>query len=238
MHPCGGSGQGYAQSTQYTRLADQKGFIVIFPSTRNDNNCWGVNTAADLSHGQNGDNAGLNNMIQYTIKTYSADANKVFVTGSSSGCMMTNVMMATYPDVVKAGSCYSGVAAGCLAGSPGASPGTADPRCANGQIQKSQADWVAQAKAMYPSWNGPYPRMMTWHGTADNVVRYANLAEQLKQWSGLLGVSFSNNVTNSPQSGYTKMVCGDGTKLVGYSAVNVGHTVPVHADEDLKWFGL
>lgn len=80
--------------------------------------------------------------------------------------------------------------------------------------------------------------MMTWHGTADNVVRYANLAEQLKQWSGLLGVSFSNNVTNSPQSGYTKMVCGDGTKLVGYSAVNVGHTVPVHADEDLKWFGL
>lgn len=79
-------------------------------------------------------------MIQYTIKTYSADANKVFVTGSSSGCMMTNVMMATYPDVVKAGSCYSGVAAGCLAGSPGASPGTADPRCANGQIQKSQAD--------------------------------------------------------------------------------------------------
>ena len=53
-----------------------------------------------------------------------------------------------------------------------------------------------------------------------------------------MGVSFTNNVTNTPQSGYTQLVYGDGTKLVAYSASGVGHTVPVHEDVDLKWFGI
>ncbi|CAI9636243.1 carbohydrate esterase family 1 protein [Alternaria burnsii] len=238
LHYCGGTGEAYAQSTKYNSLAEQKGFINIFPSTKKDNNCWEVNTAKGLSRDAGGDNQGLNNMIQYTIKKYGADPAKVFVTGSSSGCMMTNVMMATYPDVIAAGSCYSGVAAGCVAGSPGASPSTADPRCANGQVIKTQAEWVAQVKAMYPGYTGTYPRMATWHGTADTLVKIPNLGEQLKEWSGLLGVSFTKNVTNTPQSGYTQMVYGDGTKLVGYSALNVGHTVPVHEAEDMKWFGL
>ncbi|EMD58531.1 hypothetical protein GGP41_005989 [Bipolaris sorokiniana] len=238
LHPCGGSGESYAASTKYNTLSEQKGFITIFPSTKKDNNCWEVNTAKGLSHDAGGDNQGLNNMIQYVIKTYSADPAKVFVTGSSSGCMMTNVMMATYPDVVKAATCYSGVAAGCVAGSPGASPSTADPRCANGQVIKTPAEWGAQVKAMYPGFNGQYPRFMTYHGTADTLVKYPNLGEQLKEWSNLLGVSFTRNVTNTPQNGYTSMIYGDGTKLVGVSAQNVGHIVPTHENEDMKWFGL
>jgi acetylxylan esterase len=32
------------------------------------------------------------------------------------------------------------------------------------------------------------------------------------------------------------MVYGDGTQLIGYSALNVGHTVPVHETVDLAWF--
>lgn len=224
--------------TKYNSLSEQKGFITIFPSTKKDNNCWEVNTAKGLSHEKGGDNQGLNNMIQYTIKKYSADPAKVFVTGSSSGCMMTNVMMATYPEVFSAATCYSGVAAGCVAGSPGASPSTADPRCANGQVIKTQQEWVSQVKAMYPGYTGSYPRMMTYHGTADTLVKIPNLGEQLKEWSGLLGVSYTRNVTNTPQNGYTQMIYGDGTKLVGISAAGVGHTVPVHETEDLKWFGL
>jgi acetylxylan esterase len=177
-------------------------------------------------------------MIKWTTQKYNADTTKIFSTGSSSGCMMTNVVMATYPDVFAAGTCYSGVAAGCAAGSPGASPISADPKCANGQVIKTSAQWVAQVKAMYPGYSGKYPRMMTYHGTADSLVKIPNLGEQLKEWSGLHNVAFSKNVTNSPQNGYTRIVYGDGTKVVGVSAQNVGHTVPVHEDEDLKWFGI
>ncbi|KAF2003302.1 carbohydrate esterase family 1 protein [Amniculicola lignicola CBS 123094] len=238
LHGCGGTGEQYAQMTKYNTLSEQKGFITIFPSTKKDNNCWEVNTAKGLSRDAGGDNQGLASMIKYTISKYTADATKVFVTGTSSGCMMTNVMMATYPDLFAAASCYSGVAAGCLAGSPGASPQSADPACANGQKVKTAAEWGVIVKAMYPGYNGSYPRLATWHGTSDTFVHYKNLAEMLKEWSGLMGVEFTKNATDVPQSGYTQMVYGDGTKLVAYSAKGVGHTVPVHEADDLVWFGL
>lgn len=60
----------------------------------------------------------------------------------------------------------------------------------------------------------------------------------MKEWSNVLDVSFSSNQTNTPISGYTKEIYGDGTKLVGISCANVGHTPPVRTDDDLTWFGL
>ncbi|KAK3324088.1 Alpha/Beta hydrolase protein [Cercophora scortea] len=238
LHYCGGTGQAYSQGTKYNALADTKGFVVLYPSAGHDSNCWDVASTKTLTHDGGGDSTGLANMIKWAITKYNADPAKVFVTGSSSGCMMSNVMAATYPEMFSAVSCYSGVAAGCLAGSPGSSPQSADQACANGKHIKTGAEWAAQAKAMYPGYNGTYPRFLIWHGEADNFVTYANLAEELKQWSAILNVPFTKNNTNTPQSGYTQIVYGDGTKLIGYSAKGVGHTVPVHEDADLKWFGI
>ncbi|KAI0165438.1 carbohydrate esterase family 1 protein [Hypoxylon sp. FL1284] len=238
MHPCGGSGQQYYQQANYDQQANSKGFIVVYPTTTKDSNCWDVASSQSLTHDGGGDSTGLINMVKYLIDKYDADPSKVFATGSSSGCMMTNVMLAVYPDMFAAGSCYSGVAAGCLAGSPGSSPTSADQTCATGRVVKSGDQWASQVKAMYPGFSGSYPRMQTLHGTADHFVEYSNLAEQLKEWSALLGVQFSGNTTNSPDQGYTKMTYGDGSKLVGYSAANVGHTVPVHPDLDLAWFSI
>lgn len=177
-------------------------------------------------------------MVDYIINTYRADRNKVYVTGTSSGCMMTNVLAATYPDRFAAATCYSGVAAGCMAGSPGSSPISSDRVCSDGKIIKTGQQWADQVKSMYPGYNGAYPRFKTWHGTADNLVYYRNLLEQIKEWSTIQGVSFSRNETNTPQSGYTTMIYGDGTKFVAVSAAGVGHVVPTHEDLDFKWFGL
>jgi hypothetical protein len=65
---------------------------------------------------------------------------------------------------------------------------------------------------------------------------YPNLGQELLEWSDVLEVSFNYNLTNTPQSEYTEMVYGDGTQLIGYSAVGVGHTVPVHETVGLAWF--
>ncbi|KAI0892350.1 carbohydrate esterase family 1 protein [Annulohypoxylon nitens] len=238
LHYCGGTGPAYYQMANYDTYADAQGFIVVYPSTKKDSNCWDVASEKTLTNNGGGDSTGLVNMIKYLIEKYNADPTKVYSTGSSSGCMMTNVLLAVYPDVFAAGSCYSGFAAGCLAGSPGSSPQSADPVCASGQNIKTGEEWAQQVKSMYPSFNGTYPRMQTFHGTVDYLVNIRNLGEQLKEWSALLGVEFTKNVTNTPQSGYTQMVYGDGTKLVGYSANNVGHTVPVHHQLDMAWFGL
>lgn len=177
-------------------------------------------------------------MVNWAKSTYNADSSKIFVTGTSSGCMMTNVMMATYPDVFEAATCYSGVAAGCLAGSPGSSPSSADPTCANGRNIKTGEQWAAQVRAMYPGYTGDYPRLMTYHGLADTFVHWLNLGEQLKEWSTIMGVSFNHNNTNTPRQGYTQIVYGDGTQLVGVTAQGVGHVVPAIEDLDLQWFNI
>jgi acetylxylan esterase len=238
LHPCGGTGSQYFGQTQYTSIADSIGAILIYPSSPKDNNCWDVATTQTLTHDGNGDSQVLASMVDYVLSTYGGDPSKVFVTGSSSGCMMTNVMSAVYPELFAAASCYSGVAAGCLAGSPGSSPTTADPACAAGQIQKTGEEWAEQVRAMYPGYEGAYPRFLTWHGEADYFVNYPNLAEQLKEWSALHGVELTSEEQNTPDSGYTKMIYGDGTQLVGISAAGVGHTVPVHPQQDFEWFGL
>jgi acetylxylan esterase len=220
-------------------LSEQYGYIVIFPSARTTlEHCWDVATKASNTHSGGSDSLALVNMIKYTINTYNADPKKVFVTGASSGAMMTNLLAATYPDVFAAGSAYSGVPAGCLLGSPGSGPLSADPACAGGEAIKTAQQWGDIVRNAYPGYNGSYPKMAIWHGTADNVVLYPNLAETLKQWSNVLQVTFSSNQTNTPESGYTKMIYGDGTKLVGYSASGVGHVVPAHETDDLKWFGI
>ncbi|KAK1836419.1 PHB depolymerase family esterase [Podospora conica] len=238
LHGCGGSGPAYASQSKYQPLAEQKGFVVLYPSSKRDSNCWDVATKQTLTHNGGGESNGLANIVNWAITNFGADPAQVFVSGTSSGCMMTNVMVSTYPELFKAASCYSGVAAGCLAGSPGSSPTSADQTCAQGRIQKTGEQWAQAVKGMNPGYTGAYPPMMTFHGEADNFVSYANLAEQLKQWSTIFGVSFTKNTTNTPLPGYTQIVYGDGTKLVGYSARGVGHVVPVHEASDMKWFGL
>ena len=175
--------------------------------------------------------------VNYVVEQYNADADRVFIIGVSSGAMMGNVLSAIYPDVFAAASVYSGTAAGCMAVPAGTPPNPYDP-CGLGHIIKTGAAWGSIVHGYNPRYTGSYPRMQIWHGTADTTVVYQNFIEELKEWSNVLGADFARNVTNSPQSGYTQMVYGSGNTLVGYSARNVGHTVPIHTTQDLSWFGL
>ena len=212
--------------------------MVIYPSTSHDFHCWDVASAESLTRGGAGDTTGLASMVNYAISEYGVDPARVSVTGSSSGCMMTNVMVAMYPDLFSSASCYSGMPAGCLAGSPGSSPISADPACANGQVQKSGEEWAQIVNDMDPDYSGPRPKFMTLHGTADSLINIQNLEEQIKMWSTVLGVELAEENPNTPEQGYTQMVFGDGSQFVAYSAAGVGHTVPVHEDLDLQWFGI
>lgn len=223
---------------KYTSLADDKGFVILFPTTKRDSNCWDVDSPESLTRDGGGDTTGLANIVKWAVRKYGADPSKVFLIGISSGCLMTNVMAATYPDLFAAASCYSGAPAGCLAGSGGSSPDTTDGICTSGQNIKTPAEWADVARAMYPGYTGPYPRFQTWHGDADDVVSYVNFGEQLKQWSALLGVSNPQNITDTPVLGTTQIKFGDGTKLVGYSVRGGGHPIPPYEAVDLEWFGL
>jgi acetylxylan esterase len=89
IHYCTGSAQAYYSGSPYAQLAEQYGFVVIYPSSPHSGTCWDVSSKATLTHNGGGDSNGIANMVTWTINKYNADTCKVFVTGSSSGAMMT-----------------------------------------------------------------------------------------------------------------------------------------------------
>ncbi|OBT68214.1 hypothetical protein VE03_02229 [Pseudogymnoascus sp. 23342-1-I1] len=236
MHYCGGTGPKFYNHTRWADIADTKGFIVVYPDTPNlKDKCWDVASNQTLTRDGGGDSQSIANMVKYTIAKYDADKSKVFMTGWSSGSMMTNVMAAAYPDLFAAGSAYAGTSAGCAAG-PEVDYWNAD--CAQGLIVKTGAEWAAIAHDMYPGYTGAYPRMQFWHGTADETLNYKNLHEEVKQWTAVWGVADAQPVTSidSPEAGYTRVNYGD--KVESVSADNVKHKIPTHEEESLKWFGI
>ena len=245
VHHCQGSATGYAQSTKYQPLADKHGFIVIYPNSKSSGGCFDVASTATLTHNGGGDSQTIANMVDYAVKNMGGDRNRTFVTGTSSGAMMTQVLAGAYPDVFSAASAYSGVPAGCffVQGSTATQepPGWANA-CANGQLTKTAAQWGDAVRSYYPGYTGPRTRMQIWHGTADNTLRYANYGESMKQWSNVLGLTTSKQVQNTPRSGYTQTIYGEGSsttaQLVGYSGQGVGHSVPTNEAADIAFFGI
>lgn len=180
-------------------------------------------------------------MITYTLKKYNGDPSKVFIMGGSSGAMMTNVMVGSYPDVFAAGASYSGVAFGCFAGSTTPpTPTGANQTCAQG-LTHTPAEWAQFVYNAFPGYKGPRPRFLVAHGLADTLVLPQCGYEQLKQWSTVLGVTNTKNITGAQVeqgSQYTQMVYGDTNKLVGYFGQGVGHIAPPVETVLLKFFGL
>ncbi|KAH7122209.1 acetylxylan esterase-like protein 1 precursor [Dendryphion nanum] len=238
VHFCTGTAQAYYNGSPYKTLAEQYGFIVIYPSSPHSGTCWDVSSKATLSHNGKGDSNTIANMVKWTINEYKADVEKVFVTGTSSGGMMTNVLAATYPELFKAGIVYSGVAAGCFASS---SSGVAawNNSCANGQSTATPQKWAQVVFDMYPGYNGTRPKMQVYHGSADGTLRPQNYQETMKQWAGVFGYSYDkpeSTKSNDPQSGYTRTIYGPNVQ--GIYAQGVGHSVNIRGSDDMKFFGF
>jgi len=90
IHYCTGTGDAFYRNTQYGKLAEKYGYIVIYPSSPNSGTCWDVSSKASLSNGGKGDSGSIVGMVKWTLGSYpKIDAKRVFVVGESSGAMMT-----------------------------------------------------------------------------------------------------------------------------------------------------
>ncbi|KAI0795876.1 acetyl xylan esterase [Abortiporus biennis] len=233
MHYCTGTAQAYFQGTQYANLADTHGFIVVYPDAPDSGGCWDVHTTGTLTHDGGGDSLAIASIVRYAIQNWGVDASRVFATGTSSGAMMTNVLMGAYPDLFAAGSAFSGVPYGCFAG-----PDMWNSQCAQGQLIKTPQQWGDQVRSGYPGFTGTHPKFQFWHGTADTTLYPQNFWEDIKQWTNVFGVSQTptSNTTNDPLRGYSRASFGPNVQAI--LAQGVGHTVPEQANDVLTWFGL
>jgi acetylxylan esterase len=147
-------------------------------------------------------------------------------------------MAATYPELFKAATVYSGVSAGCFYSSSNQVDAW-NSTCAQGQINSTPAVWASIAEAMYSGYNGSRPKMQIYHGGADTTLYPQNYYETCKQWAGVFGYNYDSpqsTLSNTPSSGYTTTVWGPNVE--GIFNPSVGHTVPIMGTEDMKFFGF
>lgn len=240
VHYCTGSGPAFFNNTEFRTLADRYGFIVIYPSATRSGNCFDVSSAQALRRDGGSDPVGIRSMVTYVVQSYGADANRVYVTGASSGAMMTNVLLGVYPDVFKAGAAFAGVPFACFATTDGSMWNSA---CANGQLIRTPQEWGTLVRNAYPGYTGARPRMQVWHGTEDTTLRFPNFGEQIKQWTNVLGVSQTPAFTDTPQANWTRTRYGGtglGAPVEAIRLQGVGHNVPLagQAAMVIQFFGL
>ena len=181
LHYWGGGAAGVfaeAQAGGIVAAADQYGFIMVVPQNPD---CWDVNSTATLTHDGGGHTQGIAQMVKYAINTYHANSNRVYVTGTSCGGMMTEALLAVYPDVFKAGAAFAGQVVG----------GAWTP------ITHTAQEWGNIVRACYPGYTGPRPRVQLWHGTADGIINFSNQVEAIMQWGNVLGLSTNPTSTTT-----------------------------------------
>ena len=226
LHQCTGTGPGFFGSTAFASLADQFGFIVIYPDANRSGQCWDVSSSQALTRNGGSDPVGIMSMVTFAEQHFNGNASKVFVTGASSGAMMTNVLLADYPDVFKAGAAFMGVPYHCFF------TGTVDgwnSQCANGQVSMTPQAWGDLVRnTADPGYSGPRPRMMLWHGTADGTLNFNNFGEEIKQWTNVTGVSQTPVSTTTPKSGWTETMYGSTSNpsVEGIAISGAGHVLP------------
>ncbi|MFF5229839.1 PHB depolymerase family esterase [Dactylosporangium sp. NPDC000521] len=245
MHGCGGSGPGFYSGSEFASLADRHGYIVIYPTATQQagfGNCFDTWSDTAKRRGAGSDPVSIISMVTYVERQYGGDPNRVYATGSSSGGMMTNHMLALYPDVFKAGAAFMGVPFNCFTGAADYPPGSS--RCTgNGGLDRTPQQWGDAVRQAYPGYTGPRPRMQLWHGTNDTLVPYRLLQEEIEQWTDVFGLSQTPTSTDTPQSGWNRRRYADASGTVqveAYSIQGAGHSLPSGgmAAYALAFFGL
>ncbi|MFD5828799.1 PHB depolymerase family esterase [Lentzea sp. NPDC060358] len=240
MHGCGGSGPGFYSGSEFASLADRLGFVVIYPSAQQEagfGKCFDTWSDAAKRRGGGSDPVSIVSMVNHVQQRYGGDPDRVFATGSSSGGMMTNEMLALYPDVFKAGAAFMGVPFGCFANAADYPPGSS--RCTGGGgANRTPQEWGTLVRQAYPGYTGLRPRMQLWHGTADTLVPYSLLREEVEQWTNVFGLSQTPTSTDTPRAGWNRSRYS--TQVESISVQGAGHSLPSAgmAAAALEFFGL
>jgi polyhydroxybutyrate depolymerase len=209
LHGAGGRGAGFAGHTGFSQLADEQGFIAVYPDGFRRR--WNDGR----SSGPSQDDVGFIRSLLDSLKTELAiDTRRIYATGISNGAMFSYRLACDLPGVFAA-----------IAPVAGALPAELAPRC-------SQAEPVAIA-----AFQGTADRFVPYAGgaVARQRGRVLSAEETMAFWAGVDGCSLNAMAELEPdrapgdgtrvrRSEYPG--CRHGRELVLYTIEGGGHTWP------------
>lgn len=197
LHGCTQSADDFAAGTQMNRLADEHGFLVLYPeqsASANASRCWNWFRPQDQVR-EGGEPALIAAMVRSVMQEHAVDTQRVFVAGLSAGAAMAVVLGETWPDLFVAVGAHSGLpfaaahdipsAMAAMKGRGVMGPGTnADPRLS--------------ATHAVPT--------IVFHGDRDHTVQHSNgehIAEHARRSAPALSVQRETGTASGGRS-YTR----------------------------------
>lgn len=215
---------GYDRGSGWSTLADEHGFLLLFPEQQRANNpnlCFNWFSPSDNERDR-GEALSIRQMIAAMVETHGIDPSRIFVTGLSAGGAMTSVLLASYPDLFAGGAIIAGLPHGSASNVQQALQAMRGPGPDNA---KALGDRVRGA----PSHQGAWPTISIWHGSADPTVNVANADAILAQWLSVHDLGHAPDRTENI-AGHRYRVWSDATGrplIEDYRIANMGHGTPL-----------
>nr|WP_312863396.1 PHB depolymerase family esterase [Spinactinospora alkalitolerans] len=224
LHGCSQDAGGYHANSGWREYADDHGAVLVYAEQRSANNasgCFNWFQPGDVARGS-GEALSIRQMVDHAAAHHATGA--VYVSGLSAGGAMASEVLAAYPGVFAGGGVVAGLPSGCAASLIEAFT------CMNSSRQQTPQQWGEAVRAKNPGWDGPWPRVAIWHGTADHTVVPANAEESRDQWTDVHGADQTPDST-ADLPGPTAVETytdGSGTPVVARFLVQgMGHGTPV-----------
>lgn len=175
LHGCGMTPAEMAAASGYSRLAQQDGFIVLYPDVdatdTSVGRCWRAIWDPSAERRGQGDAGAIATMTRRVISRWDGDLTRVYAIGISAGGFEASMLGADYPDLYAAIGIHSGAPYG--GGGPGCAPQGAAPAGIPGLAQAARHAMGARARVM---------PVIVIHGSSDGRVPYACGRQAIAQW--------------------------------------------------------
>lgn len=210
-------------------LADSHGFAILFPRTNKENEPFGAcfrTWYPDHQARDAGEPLSIHNQIVWMLDKYQLDRERVFMTGQSSGGLITAVMLASYPELFAAGAIQSAYPYRC------ANSFEELALCSQAQKELDVIEMAELLQEAAPDHQGHRPPVAIWHGGEDTLIVPANLELQLKQWAEVLDVDLdSGQIEQIDGQQRTRYFNAEGTLTIETVTVaGMDHAIAIDPD--------
>ncbi|MDY8108160.1 PHB depolymerase family esterase [Fulvimarina sp. 2208YS6-2-32] len=114
LHGCGQTADNFATGTGMNALADEIGFLVLYPEqskSANINRCWNWHLAGSQKRGS-GEPAKIAELTQAIAGLSKANRSRIYIAGISAGGAEAAIVAAAYPELFAAVGVHSGLPRG------------------------------------------------------------------------------------------------------------------------------
>lgn len=225
LHGCDQTSEEFEVESGWSELAERYRFVVLYVAQPRCNNPIGCFTWFEADHIKRGglSTGQIKDMIDSVKGQHSIDPDRVFVTGISAGGAMAVSLLAVYPEQFAGGAVVASLPYGIANTSHEAWPAMLVG------VNKSPEAWGDLVRETHPGYQGPYPTLSIFHGTADRAVNPVNQRELVEQWTNLHHTDASPD-SESTVAGHDRKVYrdADGHVVVeSWTIEGMGHALPV-----------